>query len=224
MIQAQPKTFLILFALSIFLSGCGANEYYAGPAGSILPAHVRKIAVRPILRRADTPGHNIVGWEDQLRLQIQNELILDGRFAYVNNEEDADGVLSGEITRVLFEPLSYNSNNVVQEVKLWVVMNINFKDRVQNKMLWEEPNLDQEYLYFVSTQPGGMTDDEARDQLWDRFARDIVKRIVEGFGSVTGSSEKKIGAGPAPTPAPAAPALPEEKPAPVRRNPPPSPY
>jgi hypothetical protein len=222
--QARPKTFLILFALSLFLSGCGGNEYYSGPAGSILPAHVRKISVRPILRRADTPGHNIVGWEDQLRLKIQDELIRDGRFAYVNKEEDADGILSGEITRILFEPLSYDSNNVVQEVKLWVVMDINFRDRVQNKLLWEEPNLDQEFLFFVSTQPGGMTDDEARDQLWDRFARDIIKRMVEGFGSVTGSSEKKIGAGPAPTPAPAAPAPQPENTPPPRRTPPPSPY
>jgi hypothetical protein len=205
--------------VTIFLSSCAPNEYYAGPEPATMPAHVRKIAVRPIVRRVETPGHNIVGWEDKLRLRIQDELIRDGRFSYVNDEAQADGVLFTEITRLLFEPLSYDANNVVQEIKLWVVMDIGFLDRVQDKVLWEEPNLEQEFLYFVSTVPGGFTDEEARDELWDRFARDIVKRLVEGFGSVTGSSERKIST--PPPPAPAAPAAPEK---PARREAPPSPY
>ncbi len=215
-----PFTFLLSFCL---VAGCGGpNEYYSGPSASLLPTHVRKIAIRPIVRSVEAPGHDVVGWEDKLRLGIQNELILDGRFTCVNDEKDADGVLYGEIGRILFEPLSYDASNVVKEVRLMVVMNIGFLDRVQNKVLWEEKNLDQEFQYFVSTQPGGMTDDEARDQLWERFAHDVVTRIVEGFGSVTGASEKKISPQtnpPAATPAPEKPA-----PAPLKRDAPPAPY
>lgn len=211
----------IAYCLLPALMGCAANEYYAGPAPQVMPAHVRKVSVRPIVRRVDTPGHNILGWEDKLRLRIQDELIRDGRFNYVNDEKQSDGVIFGEITRLLFEPLNYDSNNVVQEIKLWVVMDIGFLDRVQDKVLWEEPNLEQEFLYFVSTKRGGFTDEEARDQLWDRFARDIVKRVVEGFGSVTGSSERKISA--PPPSGPTAPAQPKDS-VPVRREPPPSPY
>lgn len=205
-----------VLAAALVLAGCGGpGEYYAGPAPSVLPAHIKKIAVRPVVRRIDTPGHNIVGWEDQLRLRIQDEFIRDGRFGLVNDEADADGVIYSEITRLLFQPLAYDANNVVQEVKLWVVIDIGFLDRRANKVLWEEPRLEQEYLYFVSPQPGGLTDEEARDQLWDRFARDIVKRTVEGFGSVTGASERKIS-----DPAPAKPAAPDGPP----REAPPSPY
>lgn len=204
--------------LSLSLIGCGGSEYFANPSPALLPHHVHKIAIRPITKRVDAPGHNTVGWEDRLRLQLQQELIQDGRFNYVNEEADADGVLSGEISRIIFEPLGYDSNNVVQEIKLLVVVNISFFDRKQNKVLWEERGLDQEFSYFVSTQPGGMTDDEARDELWDRFARDVVKRIDEGFGSVTGSSEKKISpdAPPAPVPGDKKPSLPNQAP--------PSPY
>jgi hypothetical protein len=204
------------------LSGCGATDYYAGPSPALLPPHVHKIAVRPILKRVEAPGHNTVGWEDKLRLQIQSELIQDGRFNYVNEEADADGVLSAEITRIIFEPLAYDSNNVVREVKLLVIMNIAFQDLKMSRTLWEEKGLDQEFSYFVSTQPGGLTDDEARDELWDRFSRDVVKRIVEGFGSVTGVSDKKISnqAPPAP-PAGAEPPTDEKK---TRRAPPTSPY
>lgn len=52
--------------------------------------------------------------------------------------------------------------------------------------------MEQSYRYFVETQPGGMTEDAAREQLWDLFARDIVKRTIEGFGSVSGASERKV--------------------------------
>jgi hypothetical protein len=210
------------------LAGCGQNEFYAGPSPALLPSHVRKVAIRPITKRVEAPGHNTVGWEDKLRLKIQEEMILDGRFSYVNNEADADGVLYGAITRIIFEPLSYDTNNVIQEEKLLVIVNIGFLDRVQGKVLWEENGLDNEFSYFVSTHPGGLSDDEARDELWDRFARDVVKRMVEGFGSVTGASERKISSDAPVKPADAAPA-PAKEPSPadkrpVRRSAPPSPY
>ena len=44
----------------------------------------------------------------------------------------------------------------------------------------------------METAPGGRTEEEAREALWDLFARDIVKRTLEGFGSVTGASENKV--------------------------------
>lgn len=217
----MKKNALILSA-SLILSGCGVGEFYQAPAPLVLPAHISKITVRPIVRRVETPGHNIVGWEDKLRLRIQDELIRDGRFVYVNDEANADGVLYGEISRLLFQPLSYDANNVVQETKLWVVMNIGFYDRVKDQTLWEEPNLEQEFLYFGSTQPGGLTDDEARDELWDRFARDVIKRMVEGFGSVTGASERKIST--ETTPEENTPVDVDPNPKPVRREAPPAPY
>jgi hypothetical protein len=37
-----------------------------------------------------------------------------------------------------------------------------------------------------------MTEEQAREKLWDIMSKDIVKRTVEGFGSVTGVSSKKI--------------------------------
>ena len=36
-----------------------------------------------------------------------------------------------------------------------------------------------------------MTEEQAREQIWDILARNIVKRVVEGFGSVTGTSERR---------------------------------
>ena len=38
----------------------------------------------------------------------------------------------------------------------------------------------------------GMTEEEAREIIWEKLSRDIVKRTIKGFGSVTSASEKKV--------------------------------
>jgi hypothetical protein len=48
----------------------------------------------------------------------------------------------------------------------------------------------------------GLTEEQAREQIWDILARNIVKRVVDGFGSVTGTSERRI-TGEAPSTLPA---------------------
>jgi hypothetical protein len=50
----------------------------------------------------------------------------------------------------------------------------------------------------METKPGGIPEEEAREILWDLFARDIVKRTIEGFGSVSGASERKVPTKPLP--------------------------
>ena len=57
---------------------------------------------------------------------------------------------------------------------------------------WEEPRLEQKIRYFAETEPGGKTQEEASEELWDLFANDIVRRTIEGFGTVTGSSPRAV--------------------------------
>jgi hypothetical protein len=196
--------------ITLFCSGCGEVGYAPNPI--LLPGHIRRIAVRPIVNQTQ-----FFGLEEKLRLRVEDEFIRDGRLPYVNSESDADGVIVTEITRYIKEPISYDANHVVEEYKLWVLIDLRFIDRVNNVVLWEEPRLEQEYRYFVETRPGGVTEDEARELLWELFARDIVKRTIEGFGSVSGASERKV-SGDAP------PAPPEVPPPPKPRIAPPSPY
>ena len=108
------------------------------------------------------------------------------------SEETADGIVIAEINRYINEPVSYDENLVVQERKLWVLVNIHFLDKVNNKIIWAEPNLQGIHRYFVETKPTGITEEEARTLVWDKLARDIFKRTVEGFGSVTGELEIKV--------------------------------
>jgi hypothetical protein len=187
--------------LPFFLGGCGETDGYK-PSAILLPAHIRRIAVRPIVNKTQ-----YFGLEEKLRLRIEEEFIRDGRLPYVNREEESDGIVSAEIVRYIREPITYDDNHVVQEYKLWVIINLTFIEKAANAVLWEEPRMEQEYRYFVETQPGGVTEEEARELLWELFARDIVKRTIEGFGSVSGASEREVRENPIPTTDPAVPAV-----------------
>lgn len=176
-----------LATLSFQLTGCGGTQSEYVPPAIILPAHIRSIAVKPFENETSQPGIS-----NKLWLATTDEFIRDGRIAYENDQNKADGIVIGTITQYRETELSHDANLVPLEYQVWIVMNLKFLDKTNNQYLWEEPLLEQKLRYFTETQPGGKTVEEAREELWERFASDIVRRTVEGFGSVTSSSPRAV--------------------------------
>lgn len=172
----------LLFSFT-FLIGC---PYSYTPSSILLPQHIKKIAIRPIKNQTA-----FFGLEDKFMIRLQEEFTRGGTYPLVS-EDLGDGIVIAEINRYINEPVSYDENLVVQERKLWVLVNIHFLDKIKNKIIWSEPNLQGIHRYFVETKPGGLTEEEARALVWDKLSRDIFKRTVEGFGSVTGEIERKV--------------------------------
>lgn len=175
---------VVALLAGLFLSGC-ASPYT--PAPQILPTHIRKVYIRPFVN--STPQY---GLEEKLTLRVVDEFIRDGRLTVVNSEAEADGIVAGEINRYILQPLTYDANLVTEQYKVWVLLNVNFIDRANNVTLWSEPNMEGIQIFYDATRPGGMTEEEVRQMLWDNISRDIVTRTIQGFGSVSGVSEKKI--------------------------------
>jgi len=183
------KWFSSLFLLTVYcslLTVIGCSSPYS-PAPQILPAHIKKIAIRPFVNNTTQ-----YGLEEKLTLRVINEFVRDGRLQVVNKEEDADGVVGADINRYILQPLTYDKNLVTQQWKLWVLLNVYFIDRVNNVTLWTEPNMEGIQIYYDVSQPGGITEEEARTMMWDNLSADIVKRTVEGFGSVQTPSDNKV--------------------------------
>lgn len=204
---------VLAFSFLLLLSGCGGDAVYT-PSQVLLPSHIKNIAVRPFVNKTQQ-----FGLEDKLTLELVDEFLNDGRYN-VTNEAQADGILIGEITRYILTPTDYDANLVATQNKLQILVNIKFLDKSNNTILWEESNLEDSTQYFVKsgTQVGGLLEEEAREIIWENLARDIVKRTLEGFGTVMGTSERRI-TNEAPSSTPASPASP---PAP-QPSPPPSP-
>lgn len=175
----------VLFAaLVVAFAGCSAPYT---PAPQILPSHIKKLLIKPVVNTTSQ-----YGLEEKLTLQIVDEFIRDGRLGIATTEADADGVVITEIKRYILQPLTYDANNVPQQYKLWILANVYFVDKVNNVTLWTEPNMEGIQIYADAALPGGLTEEEAREQIWDKLSRDIVKRTMSGFGSVSGASERKI--------------------------------
>jgi len=178
----------MLAVLTAGFAGC-ASMY--DPAPQILPEHIKKVFVRPLINNT-----NQYGLEAKFTLAVTDEILRDGRLSLVNSESEADGILTGEIKRYILQPLTYDVNNVTEQYKLWVIVSVSLIDKENNVTLWTEPNMEGIQIYLDSTKAGamsgGMTEEEARQIIWEKLARNIVKRTVKGFGSVSSVSEKKV--------------------------------
>jgi len=159
------------------------------PAPQILPPHIKKIALPAFENKTI-----YYGIEEKFTLRVVEEFLRDGRLE-ITPEENADALLKGVITRYVLQPLTYSADLVVvEEYKLWVIFDLALYEKDKDEPLWEEKNLEGVYRFFAPTsnRPGAVTEEEAREMLWDILARDILRRTIYGFGTVTGASERKI--------------------------------
>ena len=175
----------ILF-IAVALSSCSTANIVYNPSQQILPQHIKSIFVKPFSNKT-----SIFSIEEKLTLKIIDEFIRNGRYK-ITNFEDADGILEGEIKNYIMIPIQYDANLVPTLYKTTIYYSIRMIDKKFNTTLWQEENLMANQIYSAPTLSGGMSEEMAREKLWDIIAKDVVKRTVEGFGSVTGVSSKKI--------------------------------
>ena len=177
---------IVLTVCTLLICGCAGSDIMYRPAVQKLPSHIKKIAVRQFVNK--TPQF---GLEDKLTLKVVDEFLRNGEYRIVA-EDSADGVVAGEIIRYILTPVQYDANLVPTVYKLDILLSVKFLDKAANTYLWHEPALQGVQMYTASTLPGGMTEEQARESVWNILARDVTKRTVEGFGSVSSSSQRKI--------------------------------
>lgn len=169
-----------------FLISCSSSDIIYKPAPQILPQHIKSIAVRPFTNKSSN-----YGIEEKLTLSIIDEFLKDGTYKVVE-EKDADAVITGEITNYIMLPIQYDSNLVPTVYKITVNFSVKLLDKKTNTYLWEETTLQVNQVFSAPTLPGGITEEQAREKIWQTIAKDIVIRTVKGFGSITGVSSKKL--------------------------------
>jgi len=157
--------------LALLLPGCGKQ-----PA-SVLPTSIKKIAVSNF---ANTTVH--YGIEDKLTTKVVDEFLRDGRLEVVKPEQ-ADALLTGTIVRYSLEPVSYDAQSVIEQYKLYIGVDVTFKDQNLNAVLWTESNIHEDYTYYVTAKAGQLVESEndAQEAVTDLLSRDIVRRTVVGW-------------------------------------------
>ncbi len=186
-----------LLALTLLaLAACGGGpEVGYKPAPQLLPSNIQKLSIRPIMNKTQQ-----FGLEDKLTLAVRDEFLRDARYPLVP-ESEASGVVWITISRYILTPIQYDATLAPTNYKLRILVDVQMIDRSTNQAIWEEKNLEGSLTYPASTLTGGLTEEQAREQIWSILAPMIVKRVISGFGSVTGTSQRRI-TGDAPSTAP----------------------
>jgi len=181
----MKKHIFTILAVMAFAACSGSDVTYR-PAEQKLPQYIKRIAVRPFTNK--TPQF---GLEEKLTLKTIDEFLKNGEYA-IAQENAAQGVVVAEISHYILTPIQYDVNLVPTVYKLNVLVSVRFLDKGANRYLWEEPALQAVKMYSASTLPGGMTEEQARESLWEILAKNIVMRTVKGFGAASSASQKKI--------------------------------
>lgn len=184
------KKLLILPLLLLCACASIEDDIYYKPNAQILPQYIKKIHVRPFINRTE-----VFALEDRLTISVVDEFLNNGLYSIVN-ESQADGVLAGEIMRYILLPVQYDTQLVPTVYRMEVLLNLRFIDKTTNETIWQEPGLVQVYTYSAATLPGGMSEEQAREKLWANFAKMIVKRTIQGFGSVQTQTRQTIQSNP----------------------------
>lgn len=178
---------LVFFTAVLGLAACSTSpDIIYRPAEQKLPIYIKRIAVRPFANKTQQ-----FGLEEKITLKVINEFLKNGEYL-VSPENAAQGVIVGEISHYILTPIQYDVNLVPTVYKLNVIAGLRLLDREQNRYLWEEPALQVTKMYSAANLPGGLTEEQAREALWEILAKDVVLRTVKGFGSVSSASQKKL--------------------------------
>lgn len=169
------------------LAACGgSSDIIYRPAEQKLPIYIKRIAIRPFANKTQQ-----FGLEEKITLKVTDEFLKNGEYT-VSPESASQGVVVGEISHYILTPIQYDVNMVPTVYKLNVIAGVRLLDREQNRYLWEEPALQVTKMYSAANLPGGLTEEQAREALWEILAKDVVLRTVSGFGSVSSTSQKRL--------------------------------
>ena len=178
---------LWLLALAAGLTACGGESVIYKPQAQIMPQHIKKIAVRQILNKTE-----VFALEDKFYNELYDEFLRNGSYQIVPEDDGAEGVVVTTISRYLNVPVQYDSQLIPTVYKMSIWLDVVLMDKTTNAPVWREPAFLGTQVYAASTLPGGMTEVQARDEVFGQLSRDIVKRTVDGFGSVWSENKKKV--------------------------------
>ena len=181
------KKFLFALCSAAVLSACATEGALYTPQAQIMPQHIKKVAIRPILNKTE-----VFALEDKFYNELYDEVLRDGTYQIVSENNGAEGVVVTTISRYLNVPIQYDSQLIPTVYRMDIWLDVVLMDKTTNAPVWREPAFMGTQIYAASTLPGGMTEVQARDVVFQKLSKDIVKRTVDGFGSVMSENKKKV--------------------------------
>jgi len=200
-IRSSKRMFLVLLA-GVSLSVIGACGYQFVGESSLLPKDARTIYVEPFINR----GRD-VGMEKELTTALRAEFYRRSQLRVVDQSEQADLILSGVIRSLESNVSSVNRKDEVLEYESILILDVTLRRREPNEILWRGQGVRLTEVHGGSRAAVVTTSSEfrtgtlnaadirrmtdiqlteaerrsVRDQLMERFAKELHQRVIEMF-------------------------------------------
>ena len=182
MIDTMRRRLLALAVLPLALASLAGCGYSLAGRGSALPAHIRTIGV-PLFTNATT----VFDVEQTLTQRVRLEFIGRGRYKVVPDETGVDATLKGDITAISIRPTAFDSNQQASRYEITVVVKVEFRDVVNDKVLYENPAQTFKEEYEVTTAQSADAqsflgqNSNALERLSTDFGKTVVTAVLEAF-------------------------------------------
>ncbi len=153
---------------------CAAGCAYYSVSGS-LPGHIKTAAVPLFENETTEPG--IV---EDVSAAIVDAIISNGSMQVVG-EFQADAVVRGTIVDVLDEADEYSRSEQAKQFRLRIFADVTFFDRVKNRALWEQANMEGWARYDAGGGADSITREEAKEKAIEMLAKEIIDKTVSGW-------------------------------------------
>ena len=166
----------VLLATSIIAGGCG---YALVGRGNVLPPEVRSIQIPAFVNRTTR-----VEIEQRLTQAVSSELVARAGLQIVQNANEADAILRGEITSVAITPIAFNDQGRATRYQVSINAGIELLDhRNDDAPIWKNDHYSFSESYAVEAGSLDAFDQETRalQELAEQFAESVVSSILEGF-------------------------------------------
>ena len=169
---------LILALLCALVSSCGYS------ARALLPSRFKTVHIAPFKNKISyTSDEARETYFPLLEIKIRNAVadrfLFDGNLK-VDNSEQADLLLKGELIGYQRDGLRYTENEDVQEYRIRIEVSLQLWDSEKNELLWEEPSFSADTTYFL-TGPLAKSETTAVEDALKDLARRVVERTIEDW-------------------------------------------
>ncbi|MCA9393622.1 MAG: LptE family protein [Candidatus Omnitrophica bacterium] len=169
---------LILLTVAVSLYGCGYTFK------SALPAGLTTIYVETFENKIDFTAENrrnlyLPLLEQDVRRAVTDRFLFDGNLK-LNDENNADLILTGKLLNYRRVGLRFSSNDDVEEYRVYITVSLTLTRNGEEEPMWEESSFIGEATYFVSGSRATSEESAVREAVED-LARRIVERTVENW-------------------------------------------
>ncbi len=166
-----------LALVCVLLDGCG---YGLVGRTSSLPPDIEEIYIQPLSNR--TLREQI---DQEFTRAITNEFLRRPRFKIVNTANEADAVLTGEVSNFQVRAVLFGAEDEgrAREYEILVLARMEFRRSGTEEVIWQQPFYQFRENYTFDLDPLSFTDREdlAVLEVADEFAETLVIDILEGF-------------------------------------------